>query len=107
MERYEIENRLDRIVRIGCISDSSIQWILTYKSKKRNIKYTRLYEMLNSDDDLLNHIESINIDDVSDHLKNWYKTVRNKDKNLTCLIVTIKCKDEALIALDMLNSVIT
>jgi hypothetical protein len=63
--------------------------------------------MLNSDDDLLNHIESINIDDVSDHLKNWYKTVRNEDKNLTSLIVTINCKDETLIALDMLNSVIT
>jgi hypothetical protein len=35
MERYEIENRLNRIVRIGCMSDSSIQWILTYKSKKK------------------------------------------------------------------------
>lgn len=107
MERYEIENRLNRIVRIGCMSNSSIQFVLTYKSKKRNIKYTRLYEMLKSDDDLLNHIESINIDDVSDHLKNWYKTVRHEDKNLVGLIVTIKCKDETLIALDMLNSVIT
>lgn len=106
MERYEIENRLDRIIRVGHMSNSSIQFILTYKSKIRYIKHTRLYEMLKSDDDLLNHIESININNVSNYLKNWYKTVCKEDKNVISLMVTIKCKDESLIALDMLNSAI-
>ena len=108
MSSFELDERWKRILRVLSLSELQSVCLLEYGEKYCQISLGKLdkyiKEITDNGENINEHIDNINIEEKSYCLGG---VVNANEPVGTVLCITVKCKDEFLIALETINNTLS